>query len=150
MSGDSNAPWNVLRRWGFDGKELRLAQGVVGKTSVLSGMLMFLWIVVVLRLGSDPVMNLFLLGAAGIASVVLGLQIRRAYKFAEENPAVALLEGAHLLAYQQFSPQAKGLPDPSQNSVLIDPSRPIPELNSGAHNEPLTDGQPPQPKGDTP
>jgi hypothetical protein len=68
------------------------------------------WAIVVWRLSGDTVQDVALLAAAGAVTGVYIWWTRRTQTFAEKNPGLALLEGAHLLEYQRFLAHTKGLP----------------------------------------
>jgi hypothetical protein len=60
------------------------------------------------------------LGIVGLAATAAFIWwVRSTQKFAQENPAQALMEGAELLEYQKFEAQAKGMP-PFRESPVIE------------------------------
>jgi hypothetical protein len=115
---DSSDPLDVVRRLAESFRQIKFGSGVVGKISHAMLAVVGVWAIVACRLTADIVQDAALLGAAG---AVTGLYIwwtRRTHAFAEKNPGLALLEGAHLLEYQRFLAEARGLP-PAANSAMI-------------------------------
>lgn len=126
---DSDAPvW--LRQLTESYKGIRLARGVVGKTSYALMTLLGLWAIIVFRLSTDLVMNLFLGGSGLIATAIFIWWTRSTQLFAERNPAQAILEGAQLLEYKRFEAQAKGNPQIASSPPIKDPSFPVTSILS--------------------
>jgi hypothetical protein len=107
---DSSDPVELVRKLAESFRQIKFGSGVVGKTSHGLLAVVGVWAIVVWRLSADFVQDAALLGAA---TAVTGLYVwwtLRTQAFAEKNPGLALLEGAHLLEYQRFVAQTKGLP----------------------------------------
>jgi hypothetical protein len=115
---DSSDPVELVRKLAESFRQIKFGSGVVGKTSHGLLAVVGVWAIVVWRLSADFVQDAALLGAA---TAVTGLYVwwtLRTQAFAEKNPGLALLEGAHLLEYQRFVAQTKGLP-PAANQPMI-------------------------------
>lgn len=114
---DSNDPIELVRRLAESFRQVNFGSGVVGKTSHVLLAVVGVWAITAWRLSPDIVQDADLLGAAG---AVTGLYIwwtRRTQAFAEKNPGLAPLEGAHLLEYQRFVAQMTGLPDDGNQTM---------------------------------
>lgn len=83
--------------------------------------LLIVWGIVAWRwtdnLASDG--GLLVVGLA--ASVVYWSWMKSTQRFAERNPAQAMLEGAEFIEYQKFEAQVKGLP-PGRSALQIEGS----------------------------
>ncbi len=101
-------PEELLRRAVEAGRNIKFGRGVVGKTSYAVIALIGMWVVVVWRLGSDPVMNCFLLASGAIVTGAFIWWAAATQRFAERNPAQAMLEGGEMLEYQRWEAQTKG------------------------------------------
>ncbi len=99
-------------------EKVRLGQGVVGKTSYVVGFAILALAIISLRITDQ-----FLLAA--IAASIVGLAIWHPHKtrtFAKENPALALLEGAELVAYKQIELAAKESLTPPKEPAITNPT----------------------------
>lgn len=105
---DSNDPVEIVRRLAESFRQIKFGSGIVGKTSYLTLAVVGVWALVIWRLSGDLVLDAFLVGTAGIATAIYVWWMRRTHAFAERNPGLALLEGAHLLEYQRFVAHTKG------------------------------------------
>jgi hypothetical protein len=114
---DSNDPVEMARRLAESFRQVRFGPGVVGKTSYVLLALIGVWALVIWRLSSDVVLDAALMLAAGVVTAICLWWMRRTHAFAEKNPGLALLEGAHLLAYQRFLAQAKGHRSPESQAM---------------------------------
>lgn len=106
----SESPEGLIKRIAENGLGIRFGRGVVGKTSHVMIVLIVIWGIVVWRLGSDLMMNCFLIGAATIATAIAVWFTRSTQAFAERNPAQAMLDGAEFLEYQKVEAEIKGGP----------------------------------------
>jgi hypothetical protein len=105
---DSNDPLEIVRRLAESFRQIKFGAGVVGKTSRVMLGLVGVWVVVVWRLSNDLLLDGALILAGCLVTAICVWWTRRTHAFAERNPGLALLEGAHLLEYQRFLAQAKG------------------------------------------
>jgi len=71
-----------------------------------------------------------LLTVAGLGVAVFGFYFVKVLRFAERNPAVALLEGAELVQWHQHELAAKGVTVPL-SPPIVDPAKPPPALPDG-------------------
>ena len=98
---------------------IRLAHGVVGKTSIVAGIVFLVLGGITWRL---PVDSLFLFGgmiAAGFFVYLLAVMW-----FAHKHPEQALLEGAEIIQFRQQEMAAKGLPTPPSSPLTLNPADP--------------------------
>jgi hypothetical protein len=101
-------PNEIIRKVTEAGMGVRFGRGVVAKTGYVMGGLLAIWLAVVWKLSASLILNCFLVGAALIASALVLWWIRGTQKFAERNPAQAMLDGAEFLEYRKFEAQVKG------------------------------------------
>jgi hypothetical protein len=86
--------------------------------------LMAAWGLVILRLGSDALLNGCLLVAGVAVTLAYYWWVKKTHAFAEKFPQVALLEGAQLIEYQKWQAEINGkvlpqsLPVPDPESVI--------------------------------
>ena len=113
---DDSGPIEWLKRLGESSTRIRLAPGVIGKSSTMWIGLIVAWVVVLARLSAT---EFILDGALFAGGVFLSLLVLRETghmrAFAEKNPELALLEGADIIEYKRFEAQSKSLSsgDPS-------------------------------------
>jgi hypothetical protein len=101
---------------------VKFAKGVVGKTNQATLALFGLWALILWRLSSDWLLDVCLLFAGGVATAVYCWWVHKTQKFAKENPAQALLEGAQFVEYQKWEAAVKGLPRLA-SEVVPDPNK---------------------------
>jgi hypothetical protein len=101
-------PDDLLRRAVEAGRNIKFGRGVVGKTSYAVMALIPLWVAIILRLSANMGLNAVLMAAGIIASALIVWWVRATQRFAAENPAQAMLEGAELIEYQRMEAQVKG------------------------------------------
>lgn len=113
------------------GRNIRLGRGVVSKTSYVAGIVALVWGAIVLRWSGNLIADSGLIIVGLIATAFAVWFIHRTQRFAEQNPAQALLEGAELLEWQKTEIQAKGLPPvpgsptiPGKGTALIIDAQP--------------------------
>lgn len=113
-------PMNVLSKLSEAYQGVKFGSGVVGKTSYLTIGIISLWFMVVWRISSDWIMNLFLFVSALIASGLYIWWVLRTQKYARENPGLAMLEGAQFIEYQKW---AAGIKDVGEVTgvLIVDP-----------------------------
>lgn len=99
-------------------EKIKFPQGVVGKTSLIVAMGLVVLAIIAMRTTSQ-----YLLVLLFIAVVVLVVwHCIRTREFAEKNPALALTEGAELLAYRKIELGAKDFSNPPQQILTDNPS----------------------------
>ena len=101
-------PEDFLRRVVEAGRNVKFGRGVVGKTSHAVIGLIGLWLIIVVRLGTNLTADAVLLGAGCIITGMVAWWIKATQRFAADNPAQAMLEGAELIEYQRVEAEAKG------------------------------------------
>ncbi|WP_238255370.1 hypothetical protein [Methylorubrum podarium] len=106
MPNGSNEIPDWLRRLPF--KEVRFGPGIVGKTSYAVLALIALWLVIAWKISPDALQSCALIFAGLIVTAVVVWWISSTQKFAERNPAQAVLEGAEFVDYKKFEAQTKG------------------------------------------
>ncbi|WP_441227900.1 hypothetical protein AB7813_03725 [Tardiphaga sp. 20_F10_N6_6] len=122
-------PEDVLRKLSEGYRTIRFARGVVGKTGHAAIGLLTVWAIVAWQIGDNLTKNLSLLAVGTLASAVFVWWARSTQKFAEKNPAQALLEGAELLEYQRFEAETKGLSSPNVSPRIPDPTKDWPTID---------------------
>lgn len=107
------------------GKRVRLAPGVIGKSSAVFLGLILLWVVVIVRLSPTAPWwyNVMLVSGALIVTLLAVRETGKNRAFAEANPSLALMEGADITEYKRFEAQAKGLlaGDKSPPAIVVGP-----------------------------
>ena len=115
-----------LKALGVSGERLsrlRLAQGVVGKTTLA----LIVSVVVVGGIAWRIIDSSFLMVQLILFALALGviglfiLYFVRVMRFADANPMAATLEGSEWVQLEQIRLAAKGLPEPPQTPPMIDP-----------------------------
>lgn len=126
----------LMERLGISGHQLqsaKLGPGVVGRNSSIA------WALEVVMLAGVICGGLLrqplLVGIALIGAVVVALWIANLnVKFGKENPAAALLEGAHFLEFQQL--QVAAAQGTKQIEIVPKPAvHPPPELTGGKQDQ---------------
>ena len=117
MAGDEN----IFDRLGVKGSSLdrvRFAPGVVGKSAVVA-----LAVLVLLTAGVWHLKDDHLIVAVCVVGVAFaGVVLRRMFKFAEEHPGEALLEGAEFLRHRQLEMGTKDLPTLPEDAQVPPPT----------------------------
>ncbi len=105
-------------------RNIKFGRGVVSKTSYVAALVVAAWGVIVFRLGDNLITNGALLLAGLVATGFAFWYIRSSQKFAEQNPSLALLEGAELIEWQKLEVAAKGglLQQPDDKMLEIKPA----------------------------
>lgn len=70
--------------------------------------LIALWGVIVVKLGTDWSLDAILGSIGLVATATICWWARETHRFAEANPAQAILDGAQFIEYKRFEAQAKG------------------------------------------
>ena len=83
---------------------IRLAHGVVGKASVVAGIVLLALGAIAMRVDSD-----LLLVMAGVVVLVFFVYLAAMLWFAHRHPEQALLEGAEIIQYRQLELAARGI-----------------------------------------
>jgi len=105
---------------------IRLARGVVGKTSIVAGIVFLVLGGIAWRI--DDAL-LFAFGAMLLFAFFLYLAAM--LWFAHRHPEQALLEGAEIIQYRQQEMAARGFPEPPPPSPTITPRDLPPRLPEG-------------------
>lgn len=100
-------------------RNVRLGRGVVSKTSYIAVTLLVVWAVVAWRWSESLMLNAGLLIIGLVATVFAVWFIHGTRRFAERNPALALLEGAELLEWRKMEVAAKGM-SPSKGGPFLE------------------------------
>jgi hypothetical protein len=117
---DGTDPVELIKRLAESFRQVKFGSGVVGKTSHAMLVVVGVWAIVAWRVSANIVQDAALLGAAGAVTGLYVWWTRRTQAFAEKNPGLALLEGAHLLEYQRFLAEARGLPHGGNSAMIGD------------------------------
>jgi hypothetical protein len=107
-------------------RSIRLARGVVGKTSHAMIGIIGVWAIIAWQLSDNLVRDVALLSAGAIITGVFVWWTRSTQSFAERNPSQAMLDGAEFLEWHKFDAQAKGQLRTIDTPLLSDPSQPMP------------------------
>lgn len=102
------------------GGVVKFGSGVLGKSAIALGVLLFGVVIAVARLHSD---------GAIIAVVIVGATVFFGWllyvlKFAEAHPDIAVLEGAEWSSFQRFQAAAKGYVPQEKQQPIIAPGSP--------------------------
>ncbi len=112
-------PNEALRSILEAGRNVRLGRGLVAKTGHAAVLNLAVWGVIAWRWTDSLVVDAGLLLIGGAATAFTVWWTNSTQRFAERNPAQAMLEGAEFLEYRRMEVQAKGLP-PVPNQPLIE------------------------------
>ena len=85
---------------------IRLARGVVGKTSIVAGIVFLVLGTIAWRIAPD-----LLFAFASMLVIAFFLYLGAMLWFAHRHPEQALLEGAEIIQYRQQEMAAKGVPE---------------------------------------
>jgi hypothetical protein len=107
-SQEPSNPDDIIRRISEAGRGVRLGKGVVGKTGQVAIALMALWGVIFWRLNNNHWFNGALLLGGFCASGIFVWWASATQRFAERNPAQAMLEGAEFIEYKRLEAESKG------------------------------------------
>jgi hypothetical protein len=121
---ENNGVQSWLSKLGESYSQIKFGPGVVGKTSYATIALFILWAIVLIRLSGNAWLDIVLLFGAIVATCIYIWWVRKTQAFAENNPELALLEGAQFVEYQKWQAQAKGLPLLPASPPVIDPNAP--------------------------
>lgn len=102
----SDIDWLAQLRQSYS--QIQFGPGVVGKTTRATLALIGAWVVLIFRLGSDPILNASLLISGFVITGVYCWWVRKTHSFAEKFPQVALMEGAQLVEYQKWEAAVNG------------------------------------------
>ena len=116
---DDDAPiW--LRQLAGTYRGIKFGRGVVGKTSYAAAALIGVWAIIAFRLSESLVLDGALLFAGALATLFVFWWTTSTQKFAEKNPAQAMLDGGELLEYKKFEVSAKR-PLDTDGTLVVDP-----------------------------
>lgn len=101
-------PDELLRRVMETGRNVKFGRGLVSKTGYVVLGVVGVWVGIVWRIGPDLLVDGVLVGAGLIITLFVCWWIAATQRFAAENPAQAILEGAELIEYKRFEAEAKG------------------------------------------
>lgn len=120
---ESEDPETILKRLLEQGQRVKFGRGVVGKTTYAAVATIGLWAAIVFRLSTDLWLNLSLVLAGLVGTGVCIWFVRGTQRFARENPAQAMLEGAEFIEYQKWEAEVKGISGPLRGKVIPNPQR---------------------------
>lgn len=106
--GEPTDPNEIIRQVAERGLGIKFGRGVAAKTAYAMIALLVIWLGVIWKLGDGLMLNCFLIGAALAATAVDVWWIWSTQRFAERNPAQALLDGAEFIEYKKFEAEVKG------------------------------------------
>ena len=114
-------PVQLLKTLAEQGRSIKFAPGVVGKTGYATVALFGLWGIILFRISENAWLNVTLLIGGFVATGIYCWWVRSTQKFAADNPGLAMLEGAQLIEYQKWEAEIKGLPKPLGGQVIPGP-----------------------------
>src|SRR6266404_2958850 len=101
------------------GGVFKFGSGVLGKSAIALGVLLFAVLIAVWRLHSD----LAIIGTLVAGAIFFFLWFYRVLKFASDHPDLALLDGAEWTGWKRFEAAAKGMiPAPEERQPIPAPS----------------------------
>lgn len=124
-------PADLLNRAVSHGFGVRFSRGVVGKTGHAMIGLLVVWAIAIWRFTDSIATNAFTLGAALVATAAFVWWAWGSQRFAERNPAQAMLEGAEFLEYQKIEAGTKAGSLAQSSGSMIE---------GGSSNRPLIPG----------
>ncbi|PTU31130.1 hypothetical protein [Stenotrophobium rhamnosiphilum] len=130
MTTADQDPSELIRQLKESFQQIKLGGGFVGKTSRVALALVAIWTVVIFRLSDNYILDAIIIFAAGIITAFSFWWINKTEAFVQNNPSIALLEGAQFLEYQKFEAQMKGVLSSPQTKPIVDPS--LPAISSSA------------------
>ena len=104
------------------GRNIRFGKGVVAKTSYVAAATAAVWAIIAWRWMGDFEQNMGLLVAGVIETAFAVWFIIATQKFARDNPAQAILDGAELIEWRRMDEKVKG--------QIGTPDRQIVDVNS--------------------
>ena len=105
----AKSPDEILASAVESSRNIKFGRGVVSKTSYVAALPLAVWLAVAWRWVGAVTDNLGMLIAGSVATIFAVWYIRATHKFAEKNPALALLEGSELLEWQRTEAAVKGV-----------------------------------------
>lgn len=136
-------PITWLKELAESATRVRLPPGVIGKSSTIYLGLLALWAIILFRLsGSDFWLDGFLVGGGLLATYGATRECEKMRKYAVENPALALTEGADIIEYRKFEAQQKyqeAITQPPRLSIEPGKIEPSPTVGTIEH-EPDANG----------
>lgn len=97
------------------GGVFKFGSGVMGKSSIVVGILMCAVVIAASRLHSDYAV----LGALFLGATIFLVWLSKVLTFAGKHPDVAVLEGAEWSGFQRFRAEAKGFIPPINSPVVL-------------------------------
>ena len=105
---------------------IRLAPGVIGKSTYINVGTVVLWAIVLWRLSpTEFIFDGILIGCAVLATLWGQRQCRLMREFAIANPSLALMEGADITEYKKFEAEAKSIKNVGKSPLTTDPNKPV-------------------------
>jgi hypothetical protein len=100
------------------GGVVKFGSGVLGKSAIALGVLLFGVVIAAARLHSDEA----IIGALVLGAIVFFGWLLYVLKFASQHPDIAVLEGAEWSSFQRFQAAAKGyVPAPAEQRPTLPP-----------------------------
>jgi hypothetical protein len=113
----------ILQEAGINTESLdriRLGPGVVGRSATVAVVALLVLGVAAYKTNNDYI----LVGIVVIAVLVFAICFRESMKYADRNPAAALLEGAQLVTWRTQELAAKAIAHPPKTPAIPDPKGP--------------------------
>ena len=117
-------PENALRQLLESGRNIKFGSGVSGKTGRMMYAVLAAWAVILTRLSDNLILDAILVAVGLLVSLLGAWWVRSTQKFAERNPAQAVLDGAQFIEYKRFEAEAKGLASLGSSPLIDDPTHP--------------------------
>ena len=125
MPADSQDPISWLKGIAESATRVRLAPGVLGKSSFLTYGVAIAWIVALWKLSDNLTVDAIIIGAVLLFTLYAMRETKKMRDYAVANPALALMEGADITEYKKFEAQAKGVGTIPPTALTSDPNQPI-------------------------
>lgn len=124
MTDDNDLARTFLARMQALG-HIRLARGVVGKTSIVAGIVFLVLGSIAWRISAD-----LLFAFGGMVLIGFFMYLVAMLWFAHTHPEQALLEGAEIIQYRRQEMAAKGIPEAPASPPIIPQQQRLPTETS--------------------
>lgn len=119
MAGGTD-PTEWIKGLAESASRIRLAPGVIGKSSLIQLGVVVLWGIVLFRLSEVIWIDCALIATGLFATYIAARETKKMREYAVENPSLALMEGADITEYQRFQSEAKGRTLPADAALTTD------------------------------
>ncbi|MDR3428783.1 hypothetical protein [Silvimonas sp.] len=110
------SPEEILATIAESARNVKFGRGIVSKTGYVAGGIVAVWLTITLRLGPDLQADAVLMIAGALVTAFGVWFVQSTLRFAEKNPAQALLDGAELVEWRRMEMAAMGVSAPQDDS----------------------------------